>query len=205
MATHAGHQLLSPNPKSNLLRAMEAIADQPLVDGPQIRQSGDDQGDPFIVNPPWGYRQTSIAKVCPEHHCGSGHKPVLGQNNELASQQVLHAPSSKAKTLPQRPLLEAVLVIDDVGIREDQARSRMSHELLLRALETIGIPDVVLVTERDQIPGTEPNGFLKIPCGAQGLGVLDDDDREGHRGAKFAKDGDGLIRRPVVTYHQLIR
>src|ERR1700733_8890653 len=81
--------------KSNLLRAMEAIADQRLVDWPQIRERGDDQGDPFIVNPPWGYGQTSIAKICPEHHRGSGHKPVLGQNNELASPQVLHALCSK--------------------------------------------------------------------------------------------------------------
>jgi hypothetical protein len=101
--------------------------------------------------------------------------------------------------------LEAILVIDDISIREDQTRTRMSHELLLGALETIGIPDVVLVAERDQVPGTEPNGLLKITCGAQGLRVLDDYDREGNRGGKFANDGKGLIRRPVVTHHQLIR
>jgi hypothetical protein len=120
-------------------------------------------------------------------------------------QQVFPALSREAKPLPQRPRQRAILLIDQIGIGEDQACLRMSGEFLLATLETIGIPDIVLVAERDQVPGTEPNGLFKILRGAQGLGVLHNRNREGNRGGEFANDGNGLIRRPVVTHHQLIR
>src|ERR1700734_3219993 len=154
--------------KADLLRAVDAIVNQGLVNWPQVRESGDHQSDPFVMNPANVYGQKTLAQSCAEHHRGSGYKPVLCQENKLPSHQVMLAFSGKAKLLPKRRTEGAVLLIDNIRIREDQTCLRMSHELLLRALKTIGVPDVILVAERDQISATQPNGLLKILCGTQG-------------------------------------
>ena len=96
---------------------------------------------------------------------------MLGQNDELAGEQVMVELAHKPKPLPKRLAKRAVLFIDEVSIGEDQAGLRMSQEFLLRALETIGIPDVVLVAESDQVPFTEPNGLFEIPGGTEGRSV----------------------------------
>src|ERR1700761_7235060 len=101
------------------------------------------------MNPANAYGQKTLAQSCAEHHRGSGYKPVLCQNEELPCEEFVLALSHKAKLLPKRLATRAVLLIDDISIREDQTCLRMSHELLLRALKTIGIPDVILIAERD--------------------------------------------------------
>ena len=80
----------------------------------------------------------------------------------------------------------------------------MSDELLLRALKTIGIPDVVLVAEGDQVAFTESNGMFEISGGTQGHSVLYDFDGEGDRSGERANDGKGLICRPVIADHQFV-
>ena len=148
--------------KSDLLRAMEAIADQRLVDGPQIGKSGSDQGDPFIVNPARAYGQKRSRRSARNITVAPVTNLCLAKTtNRPASRSCLRLPA-KPSRCHSVPPSEAVLLVDEIGIREDQTRLRMSHELLLGAFKTIGIPDVVLVAERDQVPGTEPNGLFKI-------------------------------------------
>src|SRR5580658_2422339 len=189
----------------DLLRAVDTVAYQWLVNRPQIIEGGSDQSDPLVVNPASGNRQNAIAQVRAEHDSGSGHKPVLGQNDEPASQQGLLALSNKPKPLSNGLAKQPVLLINEVGIGEDQARPWMLSNLPLGTLQTGGIPDIVLIAQRDQIPVTAANGAFEVGGKAEVGLVLEDPDGTGGGGCEFTNDGQGAVGRPVVTHHQLIR
>jgi hypothetical protein len=96
------------------------------------------------------------------------------------------------------------LIVNDVSVGENQPCFRMRRELLLGALETNGIPDVVLVAQRNQVPITERNRAFKICGEAQVVFILEDSDGEGNRCSKLADDLDRSICRPVVADHQFV-
>ncbi len=64
----------------------------------------------------------------------------------------------------------------------------MRRELLLGALKTDRIPDVVLVAQRNQVPVTEPNRAFEIGNKAEVVFVLEDSDGIGNRGRELTKN-----------------
>ncbi len=114
------------------------------------------------MDPARGDGQTAIAQAGAEHHRSPGHKPVLRQHHVLPGQQLTLPLTRKAEALPQSLLLPPVLLVDNIRIGENQGRLWMGREFLLAALQAIGIPDIVLVAKRDQIPIAKANGALEV-------------------------------------------
>ena len=193
-----------PRTQTHLLSSVFTITNERRFDRPHLRDGRRVGDDPFVVNPPRADRQTTLAQFAAKHHRCSGHKPVLHQNGIVARQQSLPNFARKAKVRPQSRAHQLILIVDDISVGKHQARFRMSCELLLGALKTNGIPDVVLVAQRNQIPRAQPDRAFEI-CGKSEIAFIDEDsDGKGDRPSKCANHLHRPIGRLVVADHNLV-
>jgi hypothetical protein len=70
---------------------------------------------------------------------------------------------------------------------------RVSDELLLGAIKTMGIPNVILVAERDQVSITKPNSTFEIGSKAQVAFIFENPDGIGSCSRELLNDGYGSV------------
>src|ERR1700678_974066 len=100
--------------EADLLRAVDTITDQWLLDRSYARKGGSGHHQPLVVNPTRADGQTKIAQARAEHDRSAGDEPEFGQEGELPGRQSTPAPRVKPEPLPQGLTQQAALLVDQV-------------------------------------------------------------------------------------------
>ncbi len=143
-------------------------------------------------------------KPAAKHDGRSGHKPILDQNGIVTRKHLLLSFADEAKARPQLHSRGLILIINDVCVGKDKPHFGIRREFLERALKTDGIPDIILVAQRNQVPLAKPDRTFEIGDETKVVFIAGHPHRKCNRCGKRAHDLDSAVSGAIVTNNQLI-
>lgn len=186
-----------------------AVVDEGFLDCSEHTQFGRTQGKGVVVQDLLGaeFEGVSLVEESLTHgHCGAG-GVVAGQEAFQFQACEIHPLFLLLEChLEQVSVGGQVLAggVDNQCIRENHIDIRVSVEIANGGGHFVGVPSVVLVGKKNDVPVAERGRFAEVSYHAETFVVSVHADRRFGRVAQSRYDRHGAVRAPVVAHHDFV-
>ena len=159
---HPVCRLGAARPEADLLRTVTAVKNKLFVDHADRCHRPDQGGHPAIVHPSIANRKTIFSIARTEHDGCARHKTFACHGNIISAAQLFFTHADEFKILPQTHADFFAVVVNHLAIGEDKSSLGMPVQFFFRTPQTVGMPEIILVRQRDQVAGAGQDGLFEI-------------------------------------------
>ena len=191
---------------TDLLVLVPTILHQWFSNDLKSADCGEQKGYPGVVELLRWNGKHRIDVFSAKRHRGTRHHGMVAENCRGASVCESFLPSRvKLEGRPQTESQEMRVIVDDIGIAESRHNVARFSERLGNSSKLVAIPDIVLISQRDDRSPTQRDALLEIPGGSK-IGCIDlDSNRKRNAMREVFKNGNRAVRGAVVADHEFIR
>lgn len=209
LSSHLGNLLPEeqrPGSWTNLLLLVSTILHERFWNDFKSAAGSEQKRYPGIVELFRWNRKHGIEAIPAKRHGRAGNHGMIAKNRRGATVRESFLPGRvESEGCPQVQPEGTRTIVDDIGIAERRHNVTGFLKRFVDSSKLVAIPDVVLISQRDDRSLTQRDTFLEIPGGSEIFCVDLDSNGKRNLPRETLKDRDRAIRRAVITHHEFVR